>query len=215
MSLITRRAHAHPDWPGLGQSIATPCLAWQTHRWAECQISSQRPTWTKTNFLMEPEVAVIALDRDHKKLFWAEQLDITLSQSFSIETGMGWNGTHSPSCLDGASFFLFIKSSCFLSFRTRVEHRAATSWYKKGYMLQRQLLIESVQRGQLQKNRLQYVLGLWTQQSMKCFKNSPSTVYVLPVWKITTQLLCEFVIQDKIIFMDLVCDSQTHFLDVD
>ncbi len=51
-----------------------------------------------------------------------------------------------------------------------------TSWYKKGCRLHRQSLIESVRRGQLLKNHVQHVLGLFTQRSITRFKTAPSTV---------------------------------------
>lgn len=118
MSLISWGAHTLPDWIGLGQSIAAQCLAWLMHSWVECQISSTRQSWTKTNFLMEPEVATqaemsSALDRNHKKLFWAEQ--------FTLQPRpQPWNrdGVELNLCsqLSGWSFFFKIKICSFCHF---------------------------------------------------------------------------------------------------
>lgn len=109
MSLITWWAHTLPRWPSLSQSIAAQYLAWQMHRWAECQITGR--SWTKNKFLMEPKVAAqavmfCAFDRNHQKLFWAEQLDIALYPSV-----LSWKAL---ACVVGKKAFLSIKTIFFL-----------------------------------------------------------------------------------------------------
>lgn len=87
-----------------------------------------------------------------------------------------------------------------------------TSWYKKGYRLYRQSLIEFVHRGQLRKTHKQYVLGLLTQQSMTCFITTQSIV-LQPILSYSTFHTAVMLIshtQDKIIFMDLTCNSHNH-----
>lgn len=125
----------------------------------------------------EQAVTWCAFDRNQQKLFWGEQLDIradewsflsiTSLSSFFLFPTMGWCRASIWNLGTAQSM-----NCSFCSLWTPLALWRVLVQKKEGCRLDRQLLIESLHRGQLWRNHVQRVLVLLTQLGWQCLKKN-------------------------------------------